>query len=146
MNAMKYCVNCNHITPLEPLFCQYCARTYDVKLCPRMHPNPRSAEVCSRCGSRDLSTPQPRVPFWVPFAEFFLSLIPGTLLGLGSIVTGFVVISAIITRPDMIIVLVIVTIPFGILWAMWSEIPRWFRTQIYKMLKRRRDRDTRREG
>jgi hypothetical protein len=30
-----------------------------VKFCPRLHPNPRGAEFCRRCGSRDLSLPQP---------------------------------------------------------------------------------------
>jgi hypothetical protein len=30
-----------------------------VKFCPRLHPNPRGADFCRRCGSRDLSLPQP---------------------------------------------------------------------------------------
>ena len=59
---MNYCYNCGHITPGEPLYCNYCGRSYDLKLCPRHHPNPRSADVCSKCGSRELSTPQPKVP------------------------------------------------------------------------------------
>ena len=33
-----------------------------MKLCPRMHQNPRGAEVCSKCGSREFSTPQPKIP------------------------------------------------------------------------------------
>ena len=33
-----------------------------MKLCPRLHSNPRGAEVCSKCGSRELSTPQPKIP------------------------------------------------------------------------------------
>ena len=59
---MTYCYNCGHMTAGEPLFCGKCGRTYDVKLCPRLHPNPRGAEVCARCGSRELSTPQPKIP------------------------------------------------------------------------------------
>jgi hypothetical protein len=58
---MKYCYECGHVTAGEPLFCQFCGHTYDVKLCPRMHANPRFAEVCSQCGSRDFSIPQPKV-------------------------------------------------------------------------------------
>src|SRR5580698_6163326 len=69
---MKYCYACGRLTPGEPAFCQNCGKTYDVKLCPRLHSNPRSAVVCSQCGSRDLSTPQPRVPFWSKCFEFFL--------------------------------------------------------------------------
>jgi hypothetical protein len=44
---------------------------------------------------------------------------------------------AILQRPDMIVALALLTIPFGILWWVWSQIPAWFRTRIYKMLRRR---------
>jgi len=69
---MKYCHHCGRLTPGEPLFCQSCGRTYDVKLCSRLHVNSRSAEVCSQCGSRDLSTPQPKVPLWTKGFELLL--------------------------------------------------------------------------
>src|SRR5216684_2914579 len=62
--SMKYCYECGRMTPGEPLFCNFCGRSYDVKLCPGRHVNPRHAEVCSQCGSRDLSTPQPKVSWW----------------------------------------------------------------------------------
>src|SRR6267378_3273322 len=66
---MKYCYACGHTTGGEPLFCNSCGRSYDVKLCPRLHVNPRLAEACSQCGTRDLSTPQPKVALrWRVFA------------------------------------------------------------------------------
>lgn len=133
---MKFCFNCNHITPGQPLFCNACGRSFDVKLCPRRHANPRTAEACSQCGSRDLSTPQPRRPGWTYAAGFFLSAIPGGFLALASIV----IVVAILQRPDTIVALFFLMIPFGILWWMWSQIPAWFRSQIYKLLKRRRER------
>src|ERR1700738_624453 len=61
---MKYCYNCNRATIREPLFCNFCGRSYNIKLCPKLHVNPRNAEPCSHCGSRELSLPQPKVPFW----------------------------------------------------------------------------------
>jgi hypothetical protein len=140
---MKFCFNCNRITPGTPLFCNFCGRSYDVKLCPRRHVNPRTAEACSQCGSGDLSTPQPRRPFWAPLLGFALWVVPGGLLGLASFAVLLAAIVAIIQRPDMIVALVLLTIPFGILWWMWSQIPAWFRTQVYKFLKGRRER---REG
>ena len=139
---MKYCYNCNHITPGEPLYCNFCGRSYDVKLCPRRHVNPRRAEACSQCGSRDLSTPQPRRPVWVPPLGFLLSWVPGAFLSFASVVVLLAAIIGILQRPDMIVSLILLTIPFGILWAMWSELPAWFRTWVYKLLKRRRDRHT----
>ena len=32
--TMKYCYQCGRMTAGEPLYCQLCGRTYDVKLCP----------------------------------------------------------------------------------------------------------------
>jgi len=54
---MRYCRNCHKFTAGQPAYCQFCARSYGVKLCPRGHKNPRAANACSECGSRDLSTP-----------------------------------------------------------------------------------------
>lgn len=137
---MKFCYNCNRLTPGEPLFCNSCGRSYDVKLCPRRHRNPRTAEACSQCGSRDLSTPQPRRPGWTPIVGFLLSVVPGIFLGTASIVVALAAVIAILQRPDMIVALALLMIPFGILWWMWSQIPQVFRSAIYRLLKRRRDR------
>jgi len=136
---MKYCYQCNHITPGEPTFCNFCGRSYNVKLCPRLHPNPRSAEACSRCGSRDISIPQPRVPWWVPVLEFLVSLVPGVFLGLASLTVAILFITAILQRPEMLVAAILLLIPLAILWAIWGELPQWFRSAIYKMLRRRRD-------
>jgi len=143
---MKYCYNCNRITPGEPLFCNFCGRSYNVKLCPRMHPNPRSAEACSQCGSRDLSTPQPRVPLWAPVLQFFLSLIPGFILTVLSILSVALVIRAIRQSPRALTSLVFLLLALGVFWWIWSRIPQWFRKAIYKMLKRKRDGSDRRSG
>src|ERR1700688_1378666 len=125
---MKYCFNCNRITPGEPLFCNSCGRSYDVKLCPRLHANPRSAEACSQCGSRDLSTPQPRVPLWVPVVEFLLSLIPGLVLALVSaLAIGFFVVE-LLRSPRMLCAFVMLVFALGVLWWVWSKLPSWFRS------------------
>jgi hypothetical protein len=141
---MKYCYHCNHITPGTPLFCNSCGRSYGVKLCPRRHVNPRTAEACSQCGSRDLSTPQPRVPWWVPLVEFAVSLLPGVILTVFSVTTVALLINAITNRPDLLFALVMLSVALGILWWVWSELPQWFRTLVYRMLKRRSDGENRR--
>ena len=138
---MKYCYACNHITPGEPLFCNFCGRSYDVKLCPRMHPNPRKAQACSKCGSRDFSTPQPRVPWWAPLLEFVLSCIPGLLLVTASVLGVVAVLHAILANPAALVALVFPLISLAILWWMWTQIPAWFRKAIYDLLKRKRDRE-----
>ena len=138
--TMKYCYGCNHLTPGDPLFCNSCGHSYDVKLCPRRHRNPRTAEACSQCGSRDLSTPQPRRPGWVPFLGFILRFVPGAFLSLATVAVLVAAVIGILRHPEMIISLLLLTIPFAILWSMWMEIPLWFRNWIYRLLKRRRDR------
>jgi len=143
---MKYCFNCNHITPGEPLFCNACGRSFDIKLCPRHHKNPRTAEACSQCGSRDLSIPQPRRPYWTPALGVVLSFLPGAFLALATFVVLVSGIIAVLHHPEMIVSLAILTIPFGILWWMWSQIPAWFRTQVYKLLRRRHQRRERGDG
>ncbi len=137
---MKYCYNCDRITPGEPLFCNYCSRSYDVKLCPRRHANPRTAEACSQCGSRDLSTPQPRRPFWTVPLGFLVSVVPGALLTVGSVSVLIALIITILSHPEMVVSLILLAVPFGVLWAIWLEIPSWFRHWIYRLLKSRRAR------
>src|SRR6266481_1646550 len=101
---MRYCYNCNRATIGDPLFCNFCGRSYNIKLCQKLHVNPRNAEACSRCGSRDLSTPQPKVPFWATF---------------------------------LLLALTVLQMALGMLWWGWTEIPRFFREKVHKMLQRR---------
>src|SRR5437764_1469406 len=98
---MRYCNQCHRITAGEPMFCNFCGSSYNVKLCPSRHINPRSAEVCSQCGSRDLSTPAPRVPFWLAPLLFCLSLLPGFLLLLLSILFLLGFINALLTDQQL---------------------------------------------
>lgn len=143
---MKYCYQCNRITAGEPLFCNSCGRSYNVKLCPRLHPNPRSAHACSQCGSRDLSTPQPKVPLWAPVLEFLLSLVPGLVLVILTIgVVGFFL-TQLVKHPDMLAATVLLLIALGFLWWVWLQTPAWFRSAVYKLLKRRREGTERRSG
>jgi hypothetical protein len=115
---MKYCFNCNRITSGEPLFCNFCGRSYDVKLCPRKHPNPRSAQACSQCGSRELSTPQPKVPVWAPFLQFVLSIIPGIIVAIASLTVLLAAVVEFNRNPGIIGTLAGPAIALAILWWM----------------------------
>jgi DNA-directed RNA polymerase subunit RPC12/RpoP len=138
---MKFCYGCGHVTSGTPLYCNTCGRTYNVKLCPRRHMNPRYAEACSQCGSRELSTPQPRVPWWVSTVEILLTLIPGSFLGFVSVFVVITIGMVLVEDPGMIVLLVIASIALGILWAIWSETPSWFRSAVYRLVRRRRNRE-----
>jgi len=136
---MKYCYQCGRATMGEPLFCQFCGRSYDVKLCPRQHPNPRYAEVCSQCGSRELSTPQPRVSFWWHVLEFLVRVFFGILL----IYLSLAVLIALLKTPMVQAGLVCLGLLLLVLWALWMMLPEWFRKLVHRALRRKERRHER---
>lgn len=135
---MKYCYQCGRLTAGEPRFCGSCGRSYDVKLCPSKHSNPRHAEVCSQCGSRELSTPQPKVPIRFRLLEVLVRFVVGILLfliALFGLVTLFQI-------PQFQNAVVCLGILGGILWWFWTELPDWIRRFIRRSLRKREaDRD-----
>jgi hypothetical protein len=134
---MTYCYNCGHMTAGEPLFCSKCGRTYDVKLCPRLHPNPRGAEVCSKCGSRELSTPQPKIPMSLKLLAILVRLGLGLLLFYGTVRLGI----ALLQTAQVQRALVAIGMLLGCLWWMWSKLPDWFQEAIRSFWKNRSRRD-----
>src|SRR5438034_11249434 len=96
---MKHCYHCGRLTSGDPLFCNTCGRSFDKKLCPRHHPNPRSAEICSRCGSRELSTPQPKVFFGWRMLEWLTRLFVAGLLVFLALLLAYEVFSELLGSP-----------------------------------------------
>ena len=112
---MRYCNNCRKFTAGHPAYCQFCARSYNVKLCPRGHKIPRAASACATCGSRDLSTPHSR--------QSGISLL-GTIIGL--VILGTLSIFAIYfayrlaTTPDALLGLMKLGLGLGLLLLVWA--------------------------
>ncbi len=118
---MTYCFNCGKYTTGEPLFCNRCGRSFDVRLCPRLHPNPRHAEICSQCGSAELSTPQPKVSVWLRASAFLFRLLIGTLLAVLSIL----IVIAVLTE------------------LLWTKLPDWLREIIRRSMRKKEHRNGR---
>jgi RNA polymerase subunit RPABC4/transcription elongation factor Spt4 len=133
---MRYCYNCGRITSGEPKFCTFCRRTYNVKLCPRLHFNPREAHACSECGSPDLTTPQPRLPFWLRPLLFLISVLPGLLLLLLSTAFLIAYVYILFARPDLQLLFMILGLGLGLLWLLYMELPVVVRSQIRRRIKR----------
>jgi hypothetical protein len=134
---MKYCYACGHTTGGEPLFCNSCGCSYNIKLCPKLHVNPRIAEACSQCGSRDLSTPQPRIPV----SWRLLAILVQAVSGLFLVYLSVSLLAAFLkdcTRheatPDRLIVGLFVVI---VLWGSWSLLPDACRRIIHCSLMRK---------
>jgi ribosomal protein L40E len=137
---MKHCYHCGRITAGEPLFCNSCGRSFDKKLCPRHHLNPRSAEVCSKCGSRELSTPQPKVSLGWRIVEWLARMLLGALLILLSIFLVYLVLQGALQSAAIQSGLLLLGFLIAGLWWMWSKLPEWFRKFVHKQLRRRKDR------
>ena len=137
---MKYCYNCDRVTIGEPLFCNFCGRSYDVKLCPRLHVNLRGTRVCSKCGSTELTTPQPRVPFWARILLFLLTLVPGLILCVISIGLVIFFFDRFLFSHDMLVGLAAIDCVLIALWWGWTRIPFYFRRTIHRWVQRN-DRD-----
>jgi len=98
---MRYCTQCHHITLGKALFCNVCGSSYDVKLCPSRHVNPRTAAVCSQCGSHDLSTPAPRVSPWVRIVLWSAPVLAGLLLILLSLLALAALLDVVVSSQEV---------------------------------------------
>ncbi len=133
---MRYCNQCHRITPGDPLFCNTCGRSYDHKLCQHRHPNPRSAEICSQCGSRELSTPHPRVPLLLSALLVLLSALPGLLLFGVSLLFLIGFVNALVTNQQLLFQLMLVGLMLAFLWYLYMHLPHFLRRLISKLFQR----------
>ena len=127
---MKYCYECGRMTAGEPRYCQFCGRTYDVKLCPRRHENPRFAEVCSQCGSRELSVPQPKVSLVWRVLEFLARVMAGLLI-------VYVVLSflyGMVTSPATGNALLALGLLLCALFVLFAMLPDWFKRLVRRSM------------
>ena len=138
---MRYCHQCHRITPGEPLFCNFCGRSYDFKLCQHRHPNPRNAEICNQCGSRELSTPHPRVPLWLAPLVAILSALPGVLLLGVTVLFGFGLIQVLLSNQQLLFQAVLAGLMLAFLWYLYLQLPHFLRRFISKLFQRSRKDD-----
>jgi hypothetical protein len=134
---MKYCYQCGHITPGDPFYCNHCARSYDVKLCPRLHQNPRGAEACSQCGSRELSTPQPKIPMSWRLLAIVVRLGAGLLL----FYISLTLLIDIVQTPQFQQFFIACGVLVGGLWWLYSKLPDWLQELIRALWKWRSHED-----
>jgi hypothetical protein len=133
---MRYCHNCHKTTTGEPLFCHSCGSTYDAKLCPARHINPRWATVCSACGSRDLSTPAPRVPFWLAPLLLLASLLPGVMLAALLVLVSVAIFRQFLIDRQIQAQLLVVLIVLALLWWLYLQLPHFIRNMFRSLWRK----------
>lgn len=134
---MKFCYQCGRMTAGEAVYCNFCGRSYDVKLCSRGHINPRIADVCSQCGSRELSTPQPRVSIWWRVVEFLTRVMLGALLVCITLLVLVAIFRELLESSQMQNGLLALGILVGLLWWLWSRLPEWFRKLVRRSFRKK---------
>jgi len=134
---MKYCYQCGRMTEGEPLFCNHCGRSYDVKLCPRLHANPRGAEVCARCGSRELSTPQPKIPMSWRLLAILVRLGVGLVLFSASLWLLIALVRSTASRQALVSLGALLVA----LWLFWTKLPDWLQELIRALWMRKNNSD-----
>jgi|SRR5579864_2077476 hypothetical protein len=134
---MKYCYSCGRETGGEPLFCNFCARSYDVKLCPKFHVNPRFAEACSQCGSRELSIPHPKVPLSWQLSALLAYVLAGVFLTYISVPLVFGFLKNLFSHSEVHKSLILRGLALVTLWTLWVILPDLFRRIIRRSLNRR---------
>jgi len=130
---MKFCYQCGKASAGDPPFCSKCGRSYDVRLCPRMHRNSRYAKACSQCGSHELSETQPRVSVWWKVLEFLVK----AAFGLFLVYVSLMAFVDLLRRPEFQAGLVVIGILLGLLWWIWSQLPEWFRKFVWRAFERK---------
>ena len=133
---MRYCHNCHRVTTGEPLFCHSCGFTFDAKLCPARHINPRWATVCSQCGSRDLTNPAPRVPLAFRLLLLLASLVPGFVLLLLLVLAAMAVFQEVLTNQAIQAQLVAAILVLALLWWLWLQLPHFIQNMFRSLWKK----------
>jgi hypothetical protein len=120
------------MTPGEPLFCNFCGRSYDGKLCPRLHPNTRVAQVCSQCGSQDLSIPQPQATWWLSPALWLTRTLPVLPLLIVSFQLSVTIVQVVVSRDqlpfDQVTRLGLLLLSLAITWRLYIQFAWFMRT------------------
>jgi hypothetical protein len=135
---MRYCTACHNLTAGEPMFCGTCGRTYEVRLCPRLHPNPRFAQVCSQCGSHDLSQPQPEVFFLTRWMWTAGRLWMFVVLMLLSLLTLVRFIEVALNSEEIQGQLLVIVLFLGLMWWAYTRLPSPIRRGIGGLMGRKK--------
>jgi RNA polymerase subunit RPABC4/transcription elongation factor Spt4 len=120
---MRYCHNCHRLTANKPLFCSNCGCTYGVKLCPRLHVSPKAAQICSQCGSRDLSTPHPKIPILLRPFVVLLDAGPAVLILFALCIWVVFYIRQLLNDPNSLLPLLLIALTLGGLLYGWMRLP-----------------------
>jgi RNA polymerase subunit RPABC4/transcription elongation factor Spt4 len=115
---MRFCRSCKYVTLGSGRFCNKCGRSYNVRLCPKLHANSVNATACSVCGSRELSTPQ-RAASMLSRGLTTIALVIGMLLLAATIFYLYQFLRAQLANPNPPLPLMLVGLGLALVWLLF---------------------------
>lgn len=100
-----------------------------------MHSNPREARVCSECGSNDLTTPQPKLPFLLRLALATLDVVPGVALLLVSVIFFIADLYVLVKRPDLQFRYMLFGLVLGLVWLGYMDLMNALRHKLHRRIR-----------
>jgi hypothetical protein len=88
--------------------------------------------LCSQCGSRDLSTPQPKLPV---FLRLIRALHLGSLLLVCLLVYVVFYVFQLLTDPNNLLPLMCLGFTLGLLFYLWAKLPKPVKNGVRKIGK-----------
>lgn len=88
------------------------------------------------CGSRDLSTPHEKLPFWFRVLLFLSGILPGLALLVLSLIYMWYFVERLILSPSALLVPMLFGLALGLAWILWMHVP----FLLIRILSRRRRR------
>lgn len=128
---MRYCFSCRKITSGEPSYCNFCGRSYGVKLCGRGHVNIRTAEACSTCGSRELSVPHSHPSTKMRIFQFFALIVPFVVLLVGTLAYIGFFLKTLFENSSALLPVMLLGLALGLLWLFWIMLSSFLRSLLF---------------
>ncbi len=88
------------------------------------------------CGSRDLSTPHEKLPFWFRILLFLSGILPGLALFVLSLIYIGYFLKRLVLAPSGLLIPMLLGLALGLAWFLWMHVP----FLLIRILSRRRRR------
>ncbi len=102
-----------------------------MRLCGRGHQNIRLAEVCSVCGSRELSMPQRQPSTNMRIFHVVALIIPFVVLTLFTLAYLAVFVKSLFTNPQAVLPLMLLGLVLGLLWLLWIQLSSFLKRLLF---------------
>jgi len=84
-----------------------------------------------------LTTPQPRIPFWIPAILFLLSFLPGAVLLSITVLYFIAYVYVLFVRPALLFSFMLFGLPLGLVWLLYMELQTFIRSTVVRKIRKK---------